>query len=217
MIAGIIIIIIGLIYLLNTLNIGIDIDFDIVWPLILIVLSIYYGIKNRKIEISNIILLFIGAWFLLENSHMMSNAIEELFWPILLILTGISIIVYKINFNKKIASKVEHDGRLNYSGIFGGIEETVRNNNFKGAVVNAIFGGVELDLSEVVVTEKEIVIETTSIFGGIDLKMPKGYNIIVNSFVIFGGNENKYNELYDDKKNTIHINCISIFGGTEIK
>ena len=55
------------------------------------------------------------------------------------------------------------------------------------------------------------------IFAGIDLVMPEDYNVVVNSFAVFGGNDNKIKREFDDSKKTININCVSIFGGTDIK
>lgn len=55
------------------------------------------------------------------------------------------------------------------------------------------------------------------IFGGIDLIMPEDYNVIVNSFAVFGGNDNKINREFNEIKKTIYINCVSIFGGADIK
>ena len=46
MIIGIIILLIGILYLIEIFNPGFHLEFDIVWPVVLIAISIYYIIKD---------------------------------------------------------------------------------------------------------------------------------------------------------------------------
>ena len=56
----------------------------------------------------------------------------------------------------------------------------------------------------------------SSIFGGIDIIVPKDVNIKVTSTSIFGGVENKVKNNTTNKK-TIYINATCLFGGVDIK
>ena len=60
------------------------------------------------------------------------------------------------------------------------------------------------------------IINASSICGGIDLIVPKGVNVKVNSTSIFGGVSNK---IVNDKDNkvTVYVNANCLFGGVEIK
>lgn len=46
--------------------------------------------------------------------------------------------------------------------------------------------------------------------------MPEEYNV-VNSFSIFGENDNKIKQAYNKDKKTIYVNCVFIFGEADIK
>ena len=61
----------------------------------------------------------------------------------------------------------------------------------------------------------DIVINASSIFGGINILVPEDVNVIVKSTSIFGGVTNK-KENTNSKKN-IYINAMCMFGGVDIK
>lgn len=216
MFIGVIIIIIGILFLMQAVIPDFDIQFGIIWPIILILIPINELLKRKKIDLFMSIILFIGIWFLLFNLNYIPDNLRDIFWPIVIILVGFSIVFNTVKI-KKIQKKSVSKAEANYYGIFSGSEEKVSTNDFKGTNVYAIFGGVDLDLRDVKLKQEEVVINVYSIFGGADILVPEGYNIVVNSSAIFGGNDNKSKNTYDDKNKTIYINCISAFGGTEIK
>ena len=82
--------------------------------------------------------------------------------------------------------------------------------------LNSIFGAITLDLRDAII-EKDIVIDSLSIFGGIDIYVPKNCKVKVKSTPIFGGVDIKNKELSDDGDITIYLNSICIFGGVDIK
>ena len=104
----------------------------------------------------------------------------------------------------------------NYYGIFSGLEERVTDSNFKGANIYSVFGGVDLDLRSLEPKE-DITINAYSIFGGTSIFVNDNYKVKLNSFSLFGGNENKSLSNSQKKSHMLTVNCISIFGGTEIK
>lgn len=222
MLAGIIILLLGIVFLINEMNLGFQLEFDLVWPVVLMVVTLGLMIKNRKIGFWHLLFMVIGAWYTLYYFDIIRVTLEDYLWPVFLIILGGAIISSKCLWNKKVKAAettcgvLAKDGRLNFNGIFGGVKEIVKNSDFKGCVANGIFGGVELDLTKIKIDEN-VTIDANSIFGGIELFMPEDYNVVVNSFAIFGGNDNKINKAYDKDKKTIYVNCISIFGGTDIK
>ena len=51
----------------------------------------------------------------------------------------------------------------------------------------AAFGGVELDFTDAVWEGDEVVLDSVAAFGGIDIKVPDGVEIIDRTVGIFGG------------------------------
>ena len=100
--------------------------------------------------------------------------------------------------------------------LFGGNEVKVSpEQEFNGAKLNAIFGGIDYDLSEAVITH-DCTIEAVTVFGGIDIILPKNVNVKSNAVGIFGGVENK-NYTVPGAEATVYITGAAIFGGVDIK
>ncbi len=218
MFVGIIIVIIGVLFLVQALNPNFQIDFGIVWPVLVIVLAIYWMIKEKKISFGNILILFLGIWFLGMNIGWIADEYTKVFWPTILILFGISLIVEALRFQngRKKHFSSDKKGLLTYHGVFGGVEEIVKTDDFKGATIYSVFGGVDLDLRKIKLKD-DVYIYVYSIFGGTSLMIPEGYNVSLQSSNFFGGNENKCQNEYNSQHKTIHVYCVSIFGGTDLK
>lgn len=218
MILGIIILIIGILVLVSVLNPDFVVNYSLVWPGALILLCLYSIYKNKKIDVVPGVGLFLGILIFGVNCGLWDSNVYELIFPGILIIIGLTIIISSIRFknNKNQKQETNKEGILTYTGIFAGIEERVTQKEFKGANIYAIFGGVDLDLRNIEIKE-DIVINAYSVFGGATLLVPKNYNIKVNSSAILGGNDNKATNEHSSKQKTIYINCLSVFGGCEIK
>lgn len=219
MIIGIAILLFGLLLLLEIINPGFAIDFSIVWPSFLIIITLYYIIKEKKIEVIKILLLFIGIWNLFVNLDLITGAYLDAFWPIILVIVGAFIIITAID-SKKIAESRKNSkndkNRKKYIGILSGNEEKVQTDDFSGGDVYCIFGGIDLDLRQAELKE-DAILNVYSIFGGGSILVSDNYKIVYNSTALFGGNDNKANTNPKKNSKTLTINCISVFGGTEIK
>lgn len=91
--AGLILITIGSVYLLRQLDILLLPNWLFTWPIILIVVGLFKGIKHNFRHPSAFILIFIGIVFLLNqvfNFHL-----AYLFWPVILIALGLRLMLFK--------------------------------------------------------------------------------------------------------------------------
>lgn len=218
---GLVFIAVGLIIGLNAMGItNINIFFKGWWTLFIIVPS-FIGIFKEENKTWSVIWLVIGIVLLLCTRDILSfSIIGKLIFPFILVMIGLSFI-FKDMFQSKVNEKIKKlntervDGE-NFCATFGGVKSNFNGQEFKGANVDAIFGGVELDLSEAIITHDQII-NTNSIFGGIDIKAPKGVNIKVKSTPIFGGVSNKIKNDYNESLPTIYINAFCLFGGVDIK
>lgn len=203
---GVLIILIGIIFLGNNLEIwNVDIFFKGWWTLFIIVPSIK-GLFKRE-YISSFLGLFIGILLLLSSNNIIEwDMVGKVFIPFIIILIGLSFI-FK---TKPIINDKEKD---TYFCIFSGTEETINKLN-KNLTCISIFGGIDLDLRNVKI-DKDIKIECISIFGGIDLRLPDNVNIKSSGVPIFGGFENN-KKVINKNKNTINIDYVCIFGGVDV-
>ena len=217
---GIILVIIGVIIGLNTMGItDIDIFFDGWWTLVIIV-PCFIGLFTNKDKTGNIIGLLVGVILLLGMQNIIDfNLIWKLLLPSIIVIIGLSLI-FKNTFNSKINNEIKKLNNKNtkdneYCATFSGQRIDFPNEEFKGATLNSVFGSITCDLREAKIKE-DVVINASSVFGGIDIIAPDDVNIKIKSNSIFGGvnNKKKNNE---DKKYTIYVNASCLFGGVDIK
>ena len=149
----------------------------------------------------------------------------ELVWklafPAILVIIGLSFI-FKDTLNNKINKEIRKINQSNnkeneYCATFSGQNVDFSGEEFKGANLTAVFGGVDCDLRKANVKENQ-VINCSAIFGGIDIYVPDGVKIKVKSNSIFGGvSNNKKGTVSETEEKTIYINAMCMFGGVDIK
>jgi hypothetical protein len=77
----------------------------------------------------------------------------------------------------------------------------------------AVFGGVEIDLSDAVFESPEVVIEVTTVFGGVDIKVPENVSLHGSGIGIFGGFDVKEQTSADPYAPVVRVKGAAIFGG----
>ena len=77
--------------------------------------------------------------------------------------------------------------RLNEVNIFWGGKRRITAKNFTGGDIVAIFGGFDIDLRESDMLGNQIEIEVVTIFGGGDIRVPVGWEVVMDTVGIFGG------------------------------
>lgn len=217
---GLVLIALGVIIGLNSLGLtSIELFFDGWWTLFIII-PCFIGLITDKEKTGSIIGLMIGVLLLLGCQDIISF---ETFWklliPMLLVILGLSM-VFKDIFNSKINRKISElnknsKSEKNVSAYFSGQKVAYSKEEFDGINMEAVFGGIKLDLREAII-KKDVVINARAIFGGIDILVPENINVVVSSSSMFGGVDNK-REINQDNKITIYVNGSSLFGGIDIK
>lgn len=217
---GIALVVIGVIIGLNTMNVvNIDIFFDGWWTLFIIV-PCFIGLFTDNDKTGNIIGLFVGVILLLGMQNIIDfNLIWKLLLPSIIVIIGLSLI-FKNTFNSKINDEIKKLNNKNtknneYCATFSEQRIDIPNEEFKGATLNSVFGSITCDLREAKIKE-DVVINTSAIFGGIDIIVADDVNIKIKSNSIFGGVDNKKKN-NTDKKYTIYVNASCLFGGVNIK
>jgi predicted membrane protein len=213
-IIGILLIILGALFVLRNYNI-LDFPYEyFTWEYFFILIGLLFFFLSRN-KTAGVVLMAIGLF----------NLIPEL-WPLLLVLIGLYIIFgRKGNFRHSTESA--EAGQLKNSNdyvesisIFGGSSKIVNSDNFKGGNIVSIFGGSEINLTNSKLAEGENNIEITAVFGGTTLIVPSDWNVELDVLPIFGGFGDK--RMKDPNKKIqegrkLLIKGIVLFGGGEIK
>lgn len=216
---GLIFILVGLLLVLDRLNIlEFNIFFKVWWTLFIIIPSLV-GLINEREKTGNLIGLIIGICLLLVMQDVISfDLLLKLFFPIVFILIGLNLI-FKDRISKKIQKEVKHIKKKNikmneYNAIFSSENLNFKDNSVSNMELSAIFGGLKLDLREAKIPN-DLLIETSSIFGNIEILVPDDVCVKTTGTNIFGGVTNKYES--NDSKKIIYIENLCLFGGLDIK
>ena len=218
---GIVLVLIGLLLGLNAMGIThINLFFDGWWTLFIIV-PCAVGLFSGKDVTGNIIGIGIGAFLLLCCQDILDfGMLWKLVFPAIIVLFGVKMI-FGNRFERASSQVIKrlqaNNGQVPFgTAVFSGEKMTFSGEEFHGAELNAVFGGVECDLRNAIIGQ-DCVIQASAIFGGIDIYVPTNVNIKVSSNSIFGGVSNKTVNFHNDLAPTIYIKCNCMFGGVDIK
>ena len=207
------------------------------WPMLLIFLGVVNWIKRKPF--SGTVLFIIGAFFIFpriinaypESFPGINGDFTHTYWPLLLIAAGLLLIMSKLFGNKWAFAEWDHGynqkqysrtqgsmGSFEKNAIFGSGEHIVLDPEFKGGELNAIFGGISLDLRKTNLPVGETRLEVNAIFGGVTILVPREWHIESNIDAVFGGFEDKraLNDPLDPTRRLI-ITGSCVFGGGELK
>jgi len=249
-VGGVILAGIGVVLLLQNLGIPFFDDLERFWPLILIVVGAVQGARStgRGGRVWGGMVFVVGFIFLMSNLGVIHGNIWRFLWPVILIMVGLGMLARTIDrqshggfdpgasaaharkFGEDLKERIISDihgripiGSVNHLSewaVFGGTRRRVNSQDFQGGEAFAMFGGVEIDLRQAATTREEVVIEINAIFGGVEVRVPETWNVIVRGAGIFGGYEDETMDTRiapDGKQPRLIVNGFAVFGGVTVK
>ena len=218
---GIALILAGIALALRALDIvQFEIFFDGWWTL-LIIIPCTIGAFTEKDKVGNLIGIAIGLVLLLACRDVISfDMLWRLAVPILIIVIGINIVIN--SFGNRDRAKIKQciaectGERAAYCSTFSGQDVNFDGQEFHGADLTAVFGGIDCDLSRAIINS-DVAINITAIFGGVDVILPPDVNVKLTGTGIFGGMSAKGHKKCDPSLPTVYISGNCIFGGSDIK
>jgi predicted membrane protein len=236
---GWVLIIIGVLFLLNKIpqTAGWFPHWFLSWPVLLIGLGLFTGVKSRFQSPAWVILCLIGGYFLLYENNWVSFNLRPYAVPVGIILLGI-LFIFK---RKRRCNPHQHHGRfkhwqpgnpaskfeepvdasediVNVHSIFGSVERNIFSKDFKGATISSVFGGAQVNFVQADF-QGTAVVDVSIIFGGADIIIPSNWNLRNEISVIFGGIEDRRTvapNVHESGK-TLILRGDIVFGGVEIK
>lgn len=236
--AGIFVVLIGIVLLLK--QYGIIFPYWLfTWPVLLIVLGIYIGLKHSFRGGAWLALILVGTAFLIDDV-MPGISIGNYIWPLAIIFVGLLLIFRPRNrgpfghrcggrhmrderwrqhySNDRSTSANEPNDYIDVTSVFSAIKKMVVSKNFKGGDIVNFMGGTEVNLTQADITG-QIKIDATNIFGGTKLIIPPTWDVHSDVTSIFGGVEDKRKFVGEniDRTKVIYLDGTCLFGGIEIR
>jgi hypothetical protein len=210
----------GVLFLLDNLDI---LDFRHAigfWPLVFIIggVALMSGTGPRSSNYVGAVLVGVGALMILGRLGFFIIRWHTL-WPLVLIALG-GLILYRTVGPGRVARPDLKDGTnldnvVDIAAILGGFERRLSTPDFRGGEITAVMGGCALDLRESSIV-KEAVINVFVIWGGINIKVPPDWTVILNGTPVMGGFTEKTVSAPDKGKRLV-ITGYAIMGGVEVR
>ena len=221
---GFIIILLGIVILLKQIGILSLFHIRLTWPLILIAVGLFIGVRNRFSNNAPFILIAIGVFNLIPAFHFTIGDTEvysrSLALPALLILIGLYIILRNRRKTDLDGSGLSPEPTIHADVLFGGRKEIITAKDFKGGRVTTTFGGAEINLLQADTLQEQVVLDLRVTFGGAELIVPSHWEVRNKIEPIFGSVEDKRPLRIPDpaeQRKLLILEGSCLFGGIEIK
>jgi predicted membrane protein len=215
---GLVILLVGVLFLAQNLGYLQDYAFWRYLPALLIILGVYQLYINRfRAWAGPLLVILVGTYLLLATLQVISwGTFGSLIWPTILILIGISIILQRGGSSKDF--ETDSNDRITLFSTFSEQKRKVTTSDFRGAEATAIFGSSKLDLRDASISQPPAHIQTTSMFGGIEIFVPADWDVDLQTIAFFGGSEDKRRDRISEKdKPDLIVTGTVFFSGLEIK
>ena len=215
------------------------------WPLILIIIGLFDGLRNQFRGGTWLVLLLIGGFFLLDDLAPGWD-LGRFTWPLIIIAVGAGLLLRPNKARNRYQDRSEHnylqnattpqsmypeqavseyrsdkttgDDFVDAVSIFGATRKIVVSKNFQGGDLVSLFGGHEIDLRQADI-HGSVVLDVTQIFGGTKLILPSNWHVKSEMVALLGGIEDKRqmsgSTVNPDK--ILILKGTSIFGGIDIR
>lgn len=209
-------------------------DWLFTWPMVLILIGLFTGIKLRFRNPGWLIPTIIGLAFLADQMGFGVNLKPYLF-PIIIITIGLIFIFRPRGWSGAHRRRWEQadtttEGEtaipafaadrsdfIDATAVFGGVKKIVLSKNFKGGDITNFMGGSEINLTQADFTGR-IYIDTTNVFGGTKLIVPANWDVQSQVVAVFGGvdDKRKFIGVQPDPAKVLILDGTCLFGGIEI-
>jgi predicted membrane protein len=222
---GLVLLIVGLVLLLDRLDIVEAREIFNFWPLLVVAAGLSWLAKAMSTIGRLIGCLVIAAGVLLQARNLGYLYIRgDIIWPLILIGIGVLLVGRALESHgvpPNGAPKFQRgfsfrSGQMLGSALFSGIERRIDSQDFEGGKISAVFGGIDLDLRGADIKGNEAHLKAEAVFGGIEIRVPESWEVVLRGDGVFGGvnDETRHPDPHATpapKRLTIH--AAAVFGG----
>ena len=214
---GLLVITLGVLFTLDNLHVIDAGDYLQYWPAALVaigLLKLWHAREGHGI-FGGLFLTIVGVWLLLDRVVAFRVNLWDI-WPLFFVLLG-GYLVWKGLGGGRRSSAIDSNNELSALAIMSGV---VRGNNssaFERADLTAIMGGCEIDLRQASIAGVEAVVDVFALWGGIEIRVPEDWTIIVRVTPLMGGVEDKTRPVPSSAGKRLVLRGVVIMGGIVVK
>ncbi|MGZ5285530.1 MAG: LiaF transmembrane domain-containing protein [Flavisolibacter sp.] len=205
------------------------------WPMVLIGIGLFTGIRHQFNSPVPFILLVVGGIFL-AGEISSEYSLRQYLWPAILITMGLVFIFRSRRFGKQGPAEGNRDivvtgedqqqweeamksrqDVIDVTAIFGGVKKNILTKQFKGGEIVTFMGGADINLTQTDFQGK-VIIDCFNMFGGTKLIVPADWDVQSQVVAIFGGVDDKRPPAASvDPNKVLFLDGTCLFGGVEIR
>lgn len=187
---GLLVAALGIVFLLDNLDVVDSGRILRFWPLILILAGArhLWEARDRGAALWGAALSGAGGLLLIEALDLVDFDVWDL-WPLVLVAVGLRMLAFPGKAAP--APRDGADGIENCSAFLGSVERRVRSADFRGGSASAFLGGVHLDLTGADVAGDEAVLRVSAFLGGVEIRIPEDWTTEVRLTPMLGGVEDR--------------------------
>ena len=227
---GVLVIAVGLLFLLDNLDI-IDVhDALAFWPLVFIFAGVAKLLDTSSPQgyLVGLAGIGVGVVMILQRLGILYFSWRAA-WPLILIGVGL-MVVYRAMTGQRTgrSGMLVAEGKdklqdmpaagsqtVDVTAVLGGFERRVHTQDFRGGEVTAVMGGCALDLRGASM-KSEAIVHVFAFWGGVTLKVPPDWTVVLEGTPLLGGFEEKTIAPPDNSKRLI-VRGYAIMGGVEVR
>ncbi len=241
LIGGILLVLVGVLFTLDSFGVLKAGDLLDYWPLVLVGagLARIVGPRRPQERVGGVILTMAGGLLLLRTLHLFWFRLHDL-WPVLFLLGGGALLWQALRRKPAFSAGGEMGARamegmgegsacrtgdprdagslLQEFAFMGGGDRVVRSQDFRGGKVDAILGGFKIDLRGAGMAGDSAAIDVFAFWGGIELRVPESWNVVLHGMPILGAFVNRTHPgIGEAPAKTLLIRGAVVMGGIEVK
>jgi hypothetical protein len=193
---SILLITIGTLFFLDNINVIRIWELWRFWPVALIASGVakLYQREGLSSWIWGSFLILCGGLWLGNNLELFHVTFGTI-WPLTLITLGVLMLSKGLETQRTriTPGSTWSENSLREYVVFSGSKKKLETQNFEGAELVCVFGGVDLNLRKCGINGpgRQAVIDVAITFGGIEIKIPEGWRVINRCVAVFGACEDK--------------------------
>lgn len=207
---GLVVVLVGVVLLLERAG-AVEVDLgdllSLLWPLVVVLVGVAALVVVPRAWFGPAAITALGAALLMSRFDLVQVSVGEYLWPVAVILVGVG-----ITFGA--TSRDQDVDHVTAFAFWWGTQRRLTTRTFRSASLTAIMGGVELDLREADI-EGSARVDVFAFWGGVDLKVPRTWDVRVSGLPVLGG--------WDDKTQPVpggpvlDVRVVTVMGGAEVR
>ena len=218
---GIVIIIVGVLFTLDNLDLAESDVYLRYWPAGLVAIGVAKLLEARRTNaglLGGSLFILAGSWLLLDNLGYIDARLFD-FWPIILVIAGADKDWLRLQ-GRPVARRADGapDAAATIQGIaiLSGVTRGNNSSAFRGGELTAFMGGCEIDLRQAAING-EAVLDVFAMWGGIDIRVPENWTVIGRVTPLLGAYEDHTRPPQTGDQHRLIIRGVVVMGGIDIK